>query len=158
MPPRLPDETREAILADVRAGEKSRGQIARDHGVSAWTVGNIAKEAFLHGAFSREKTKNACEAAAVDNRARRLAISTTLLDRAEDLLEQMRQPYRVFAFGGKDNEYSEHERDRPPPAELRNLMVSAATAIDKHLALDKHDAEQDGLAAVDAWLRSMTEG
>jgi hypothetical protein len=59
----------------------------------------------------------------------------------------MDRPYAVFAFAGRDGDYREHERDRPPPAELRNLMVSAATALDKHMALDRHDSADPGEVA-----------
>lgn len=158
MPTRIPDDKRAAILADVRAGEKSRGQIAREQGVSPQTVTNLARDASITEPFSRLKTKNAIEAALVDGRARRAAIARRMLDRADEFLDLMGQPYRVFAFAGRDGDYQEHERDRPPPAELRHLMVCAATALDKHMALEKHDADADTPASVDAWLRHVMGG
>ncbi len=147
MPSRIPDDKRAAILADIKAGEKSRGQIAREQGVSPQTVTNLARDASILEPFSRLKTKNAIEAARVDGRARRAALAQRLLDKADSCLDLMDRPYAVFAFAGRDGDYREHERDRPPPAELRNLMVSAATALDKHMALDRHDSSDPGEVA-----------
>lgn len=151
MPPPLPDNKRAAILADIQAGQKSRNQIARDHGVSAGAVTKLAPP----GSFDRSQVKRATEAKVADNKARRAEISRRFLDKAAELLDQMDQPHLVFNFGGKDNTYNERELDRPPTADLRNLIVSAATAFDKHLAADRHDNDDQGLAAVDAWLRDM---
>lgn len=144
MPPRIPDDKRAAILTDTRAGTKSRAQIARDHDVSPQTVGNLAKAANITDAFSRLQTKNATEAAVVDSRARRAMIAARMLTKAVELLDQMDQPHIVFNIGGKDNIYTEHTMSRPPTADLRNLMVTAATAVDKHLALDRHDSTDPG--------------
>lgn len=139
MPPRLSDTKRAAILADIRAG-KPRNQIARDHKVSPSTVTGIANKGVGATAFDRSLTKNATEAAVADNRARRAETSRRFLDKANEFLDQMDQPYTVFAFGGKDNSYNEHTLDRPPIPELRNLMVASATAFDKHLLADRHDS------------------
>lgn len=144
MPAPIPATKRAAILAEVRAGAKGRNQIARDHGVSVGSVTKIAKDADLPEAFDRSLTKNATKAAVADNRAIRAATARRLLLKANDLLDQMDQPYTVFNIGGKDNTYAEHKMNRPPTADLRNLMVTAATALDKHLALDRHDTSDPG--------------
>jgi hypothetical protein len=156
VPPRLPDDKRAAILADIKARQKSRARIARDHGVSPQTVGNIALDAQVVEPFSRLQTKNATEAAMVDCRAVRAVTARRLLAKANDLLDQMDRPCIVFNIGGKDNVYTEHPMDRPPTADLRNLMVTAATALDKHMALDKHDATDPGGAA--SLLGALFEG
>jgi transposase-like protein len=140
VPPRIPDDTRASILAAVRAGAKGRNQIARDHGVALSTVTKLAKEAGVTDAFDRAQTKNATTAALVDNKAQRVLAARRLIAKAHDLLDQMDQPAIVFNFGGKDNTYEEHQLAKPPVADLRNLMVTAATAIDKHLVLERHDA------------------
>lgn len=151
---RISDTKRQAIAADIRAG-KARNQIALDHGVSAGSVTNIAREFELTDAFDRSATKNATEAAVADNKARRAEISRKFLEKADKLLDQMEQPHIVFNIGGKDNVYTEHLMDAPPTADIRNLMTSAAIAFDKHMAADRHDNDDQGLAAVDAWLRTM---
>lgn len=151
MPRPLPPKKRAAIIADIEAGQKSRNQIARDHGVSVSSVTKLAPP----GSFDRSKTKHATEAAVIDAKARRAEISRKFLEKADRLLDQMDEPHIVFNIGGKDNVYTEHLMDAPPTADIRNLMTSAAIAFDKHMAADRHDNDDQGLAAVDAWLRTM---
>jgi hypothetical protein len=155
VPPRLPDDKRAAIQADIEASQKSRNQIARDHDVSVGTVTNIAKAAGLTTAFDRSQTKTATEAKKADNAALRASTSRRLLEKANELLDQMDQPHVAFHFGGKDNTYNEKQLDRPPVADLRNLMTAAAVAVDKHLVIEKHDNSGESHAAVDAWLDAM---
>lgn len=156
MPRPIPDNVRLAILADIEAGRKSRNQIARDHNVSVGTVTNIAKRAGLTTAFDRSSTKNATEAAKVDNAALRAATSRRFLEEANHFLDDLHAPTLVFNFGGKDNTFNSKELPKPPTADRRNLITSAAVAIDKHLAVEKHDNSGEAHAAVDAWLQEMT--
>lgn len=135
MPSRIPDETRAAILADITAGQKSRAQIGRDHGVSPQTVKNIANEHGIDQPFSREKTKNATEAAVIDAKARRAALASDALDGATTALATL--------------------RDRIEGMSDRDLITLFGVATDKHVNLDRHDSDTHGLAAVDAWLQHM---
>lgn len=146
MPPPISPDKRDAILTDIRAGEKSCRQIARDHKVSPSTVSDLAKDAGMPDAFARSQTKNATAAVVADSRARRAEISRKFLEKADQLLDRMDEQHRAFNFGGKDNTFAEEWLDRPPPAELRNLIVSAAVAFDKHLAGERHDAGGDASA------------
>lgn len=157
MPTRLPDDKRDAIIADIHNGH-GRNAIARAHAVSPSTVTAIAREAGIDDAFDRAATKKATQATLDDNKARRAALARRMLDKANDLLDQMDQPHLVFNIGGKDNVYTEHTMPSPPTGDLRNLMVAAATAIDKHLVLERHDSDTQGLSAVDAWLRDVLGG
>lgn len=150
---RISDSKRQTIAADIRAG-KARNQIARDHGVSAGTVTNIAREFVIEDAFDRSATKRATEAAEADDRAWRVSTSRRFLTVANDLLDQLKQPHIVFNIGGKDNVYTEHQLDAPPTADIRNLVVSAATAFDKHLAQDRHDVGGD-VSEVESLLDSL---
>ncbi|MEV4837774.1 winged helix-turn-helix domain-containing protein [Nonomuraea sp. NPDC049486] len=154
--PTIGDAKRTAILDDIRAGEKSARQIARDHGVAQSTVSKLAKDAGITNAFDRSKTKNATEAARADNAALRASTSRRFLEKANQLLDQMDQPHVAFNFGGKDNTYNEKQLDRPPVSDLRNLMTAAAVAVDKHLVIEKHDNSGESHAAVDQWLEEMT--
>jgi transposase-like protein len=156
VPPRIPDDKRAAILADVRAGHKGRNQVARDHGVALSTVTKLAKEAGVTDAFDRAQTKNATAAAIVDNKAMRVLAAQRLIVKAHELLDQMDQPHTVFNFGGKDNTYEERLLPKPPTGDLRNLMVTAATAIDKHLVLERHDANDPG--AMGSLLGTLLDG
>lgn len=140
MPPRIEDAKRSEILKDVKAGQKSRGQIARDHDVSTFTVSKVAKEAGITDAFNREQTENATRAAVADNRALRTELSRRMLEEAKRALDDMHGQYTVFSFGGKDNTYAEKTLPEPPTADKRNLMVIAATAVDKHIVIDRHDS------------------
>jgi transposase-like protein len=152
VPRPTPPEKRAAIIADIRA-EKSAHQIARDHGVAQSTVSRIASQEGL--SFDRSATKRATEAHVADLKALRAATSRRFLEEANKALDRLGESYIVFGFGGKDNVYRQHELDLPPAGELRNFMTAAAVAFDKHLAADRHDNDDQGLAAVDAWLRNM---
>ncbi len=156
MPPRLPDDKRAAILADIRSGILGNRRIADKHEVAPSTVSRLAAEAGIVGAFERSQTKNATEAVIADSRALRAATARRLIAKANDLLDQMDQPHIVFNIGGKDNIYTEQLMDRPPTGDLRNLMVTAATAIDKHIVLERHDATDPG--AMGSLLGSLLEG
>lgn len=139
MPPRIPTETREAIADAIRAG-RPRNEIAREFDCSPGTVSNIASERDLTDAFDRSATKNATEARLADNRSRRAELSSRLLTKAGEFLDQIDQPHTVFNFGGKDNTFEQRTLDKPPTGDIRNLIVSAATAIDKHIVIDRHDS------------------
>jgi transposase-like protein len=151
---RISDTKRQAIAADIRAG-KPRNQIALEHGVSAGSVTNIAREFEISDAFDRSATKRATEAAVADLKAERAVTSRRFLVEANRQLDRLNEPYKVFGFGGRENSYNEHELPLPPAGETRNFMTAAAVAFDKHMAADKHDSDDQGLAAVDAWLRTM---
>lgn len=154
---KISPETRVKVLDAIRAGGK-RNAIAREHGVAASTVTKIAQDAGLADAFDRSATENATRAAVADNKARRAVLARRFLDEAEAALADMRAPHLVYSFGGRDNAYNEHTLDVPPSGDRRNLMIIAATAVDKSMAIDRHDDDAQGLAAVDAWLRDITGG
>ena len=146
MPPPLDPELRAAIIASIKAGGK-RNEIAREHHVSVSTVSRIAQQEGLGDAFDRSQTENATRAMQIDNKARRAGISARLLDKAEQCLDLMDEPYLVHSFGGKDNTYNEHLLDRPPSTDMRNFMTTAAVAIDKHAVLEKLDSDQGAAGA-----------
>lgn len=159
MPKALSARKRNAILADIEAGQKARNQIARDHGVSPGTVTNIARQGGMTGAFDRSGTKSATEAAVADAKAVRAATSRRFLDEANKMLDQLHEPHTAFSFGGRDNTYAEHAFPEPPVDAKRTLITAAAIAFDKHLAADKHDADESADASsVDQWLESLTSG
>lgn len=148
---RIDDDKRAAILADIKAG-KARNLIAREYEVSAGLVSKIAKEADVTDAFDRSHTKNATEAAQADNAASRTRLAARFLEEAHKALDDLHGPYTVYSFGGKDNLYNDHKLDEPPSSDKRNFMIIAATAADKHMAIDKHASNTQGLSAVDEWL------
>lgn len=158
MASQLTPQERQAIIADIKAGELSRNAIAKKHHRGPATITDIAKKAGLANAFDRSETENATKAAQIDAKARRLEISREFLEKAGQLLAKIDQQHLAFSFGGRDNVYRDKMLKRPPPAEIRNLMISAATAFDKHMAADKHDSDTQGLSAVDEFLAHMLDG
>jgi transposase-like protein len=153
MPAPLAPEKRAAIIASLRAGT-SRNKAAREHGVSFASVSKIAAAEGI--SFDRSQTKSATDAAVADLRAIRVTTSRRFLVETNLLLDQLHQRHVSFNFGGKDNTYEEHEFPEPPVDAKRTLITSAAIAYDKHLAQERHDADDgSGLSAVDAWLRGM---
>lgn len=156
MPPRIPDDKREAILADIRAGELHCSQIAAAHHVAKSTVSKLAADFGL--SFERSRTKNATEAKRADNAAMRAQIVERLYRRATQWLDQMDEPFLVFSFGGRDNTYNEHLLDAPPTGDIRNLMTSVGIAVQRAAELERFDADAGDKPAVDAWLDAMTGG
>jgi hypothetical protein len=139
MPVRPVTDVDQQAVARLHAEGHSRNHIARQLGRSPATISTIANQLGL--TFDRTATKNATLAKIQDNKALRVATSRRLLDKANAFLDQMDDPHLAFNFGGKDNTYNEHQLPKPPVADLRNLMISVGVAIDKHLALDRHDAD-----------------
>ena len=153
MPPPLPPAVIAAVEADIRAGYP-RNEVARRNNVALASVSKIAAKAGL--SFDRSKTENATRARQADNKSRRAKLAEKFLKRADELLDQMDQSHLVFSFGGRDNTYAEHELDRPPVSDIRNMMTAAAVAVDKSIAIDRHDNTGGDHSAVDAWLDRMT--
>ena len=151
MPKAVPQPEREEIIAAVKAGESS-GEIARRFHRSKSTVWYIATEAGL--SFERSEPKRATEARRADNAFRRTELARLLLDDIEWIRGRFRQPHRIVGFSGGEALFV--NVDEAPAGDLRNYMAALGIAVDKHLALERHDGDDQGLAAVDAWLRSVT--
>jgi len=142
-------------LTDLHAAGLSLRVCATRMGRSTSGVSDHAKRIGL--SWDRSKTKAATDARVADNKARRAALESTLLVKADQLIAQIDAPHVVFNFGGKDNTYEEHLLKKPPTSDIRNLMQSAGIAIDRSLKLADHDGTGgDNAAAVDRWLTFMT--
>ncbi|MBP8532366.1 helix-turn-helix domain-containing protein [Streptomyces sp. MK37H] len=146
------DETREDVRR-LHAEGCSRNEIARRLQRSGRTISVIAAELSL--SFDRTGTEEATRARMADLAERRAILAEALQDDAERLTEQMWQPAKIYNFGGKDNDYNERDVPEPPADAKRALMSTAAQAIDRSLKLVPPETDQQGLAAVDAWLRGM---
>lgn len=142
MPAPLPEDLRAAIRADIEAGEKGRNAIAREHGVSAQTVSNIADDAGMHGAFSRLQTENATRARQADLAARRASIAQMLLEDAERMRERAWAEYPVVVTSQQGAEVVTLEQ--PPLRDAQAAYTSIAICLDKHLALVRHDGDAGG--------------
>ncbi|MGW1679377.1 helix-turn-helix domain-containing protein [Saccharopolyspora sp. NPDC002376] len=148
MPPTPTTDEERARVRRLHAQGKTRNDIAREIGRSPSTVSKIARELGL--TFDRSKTAAATHAKQVDNKTRRAELSAELLRRAGELLAQIDRPHIVYAFGGPENVYNEHQLDKPPTSDIRNLMQSASIALQRHADLERIDS---GSQAEDA--RSM---
>lgn len=155
MPPPLPAKKRAAILADIQAGAKSRNQIARDHGVSASTVTNIANDSGMANAFDRTQTENATRARAVDVKALREQLKLDLLDDAQRLRRRAWEPYQVVVSTPQGADVVTIEQ--PPLSEVRSAYTAVGIAIDKSLVLEKHDSTGGDTGAA-SMLDALAEG
>ncbi len=141
MPPRIPDDKRAAILAEVKAGTKGRNQIARDHGVSVGTVTNIANSAGIgQTAFDRSVSEKATQAVVADNRSRRARIASELLDDVERLRKRAWEPYTYYERGQQGPELVTLEQ--PPQKEAKEAYVAIGICLQRHAELEKHDADR----------------
>jgi len=101
-----------------------------------------------------EKTRRASETNRADNAARRAVISQRLLQEVETTLGELRGEVTVYAFGGRDNDFSEAQASKPTPRDRQALITCVGIALDKSIALDRFDSDGgQGLAAVDEWLQ-----
>jgi hypothetical protein len=85
--------------------------------------------------FDRSETEVAVHARKVDLAAMRAQSAIELQEDADRLRRQMWEPAVVFAFGGKENVYTEEPVSEPPPADKRTLMAAAVMAYDRSLKL-----------------------
>jgi transposase-like protein len=157
MPKPLSAGKRNAIIEDIKAAResgKSAGQIARDHGVARSTVTKITREEGLTGAFERAQTENATRAREVDCKALRAQLKVDLMQDAQWLRQRARGRYQTVVSTPQGAEIV--TLDEAPLSEVRSGYTALGIAVDKSLALERHDNDASGgLAAVDEWLRGM---
>lgn len=129
----------------------------REIGCSRSTVLKWARNAGIKPPVAQ--TAAATEAQATRNAASRAELSANLLKDAERLRQQLFAPCVVYNFGGRNNTFEEHQLDEPDFQAKEKILKAIGTAVDKHLAIERHDADGgEGLAAVDQWLRTMMGG
>jgi transposase-like protein len=155
MPAPLDPAKRQAIAQAIRDGGK-RNEIARQFEVSPSTVTLIAQQDGIEDAFDRTTMKRATEARQADLAERRAELARLLMDDAHRLRAQLWQPCTVYKFGGKDNTLNSVDLPEPDFEGKRNLMTTVGIAVDKIGVLTRDDSQ--GVAAVDAWLRSLGVG
>lgn len=131
----------EAELRHPHTPPRSRAALAREAGVSTRTVSRWADELGIEQPFTTRDVRAATEAATDRRRALRSTIADELLGKVRGWLVQLDEPHLVFSFGGKDNDYNEHLLPAPPTGDIKNLMLSIGIAVDKTIAIDKHDAQ-----------------
>jgi hypothetical protein len=139
MPKPLDDTKRAAILADIRAGAKSRNQIARDHGVSAGSVTKLAGTAGITGAFDRSHTKEATRARETDCKALRAQLKVDLLHDAQRLRKRIWGSHQVVVSTPQGAEVV--TLDENPLTEMRSGYTALGIAVDKSLRLEEFDTD-----------------
>lgn len=140
-------------VAELHAQGLSRNAIARQLGRSQSTVSKLARELGL--TFDRARTAEATQAKVVDAKARRAQLANDLLADAERMRQQLWTPTTIYNFGGKENTYNERNVEQPPFRDQRDIVHSVGLLVDRHVRLTEVDADLQGLAAVDAWLRNI---
>lgn len=136
----MPEPTPADLVERIRelaAEGLGRNEVARRLDVSPRTVTRYAPE----GSFDRSSTMAAVKARQADMAERRAALADKLLKDAERLREQIWQPALVYNFGGKDNDYNEHQLEEQPVDGKRTLMQTAVAAVTAHLRLVDHDGD-----------------
>ncbi|WP_300269052.1 hypothetical protein [Microbacterium sp.] len=126
--PTITDEQREHVLA-LHAEGHPRNEIARRVGISAGSVTNICRAA--DRSFDRSETKQATEARQIDLAAGRTRLAEKMLAASEAMLDRIDDPYLVYSFGGKDNDYNEHTLESAPVEVRRNIITTAGITFDK---------------------------
>ncbi len=140
MPPRLPDDKRAAILADIRAGALGNRQIASKHGISPSTVTKLAKDSGANNAFERSQTAKATHAVVEDNRSRRARIASELLDDVARFRERAWSKYTYYERGSDGPELVTLEL--PPLKEAKEAYVAIGISLQRHAELEKLDADR----------------
>src|ERR1044072_2905928 len=125
--PPVTREEEERVRALLAAG-KSRAQIAREIGRSTSTVLNVVHRLGL--AFDRAGEAAAATAAKQsDNKARRAALMSDLLDDATRMRTLLFAETKYISHGGKDHVRREWTQAMPTYADMRNLMQSIGVAV-----------------------------
>ena len=153
---RIPDDTRDAVAADLRAGELSVRAIATKHDVSPTSVSAIGRDIGVEAA-GRAQTQNATEARLIDYRAKRAQIREQLARDTIRLQAQLWQPCVMRKFGGKDNTLGEVDLPEPTFEDKRNIMTTIGIAVDKMAVLDRADAEADQGKATGGLLERLVD-
>lgn len=146
-------KTRAKILRLARSGTMSRNDVARECGVSGDTVTRACNAAKPPIKFDRSATKAAVDAHVVDLKARRMALSTAILDDVDKMRERLFAEYLVRSLDRDGN--TVELMALPTARDWRDTLTAIGIGIDKHIVLTRHDSDDRDLPAVDAWLAAM---
>jgi hypothetical protein len=142
---RLTEAEKKRILV-LHAQGMTRNDISRLVCRSPGSVSTVVADAGMTFARSDEVAA-ATEARRQDLEALRVETAYRLHIDADRLREQIWVPGVVYAFGGRDNVYTEHSVEEPPPADKRALATAAAALLDRSMKLcppTTGSAEEEG--------------
>jgi hypothetical protein len=149
----LTQEERDEIIDLLPTGKSAR-EIAAHTGRSVDTVSRLARS--VGHAFGQTNLARAHEARSAYSAERRAESAARAQELADKLLGKASGKYLVFNFGGRDNDYNEHELEEPPVEALRQIAASYRDLMRTVLDVDRHDNRNDeNLSAVDEWLRTI---
>ena len=108
--------------------------------------------------FDTRPTANAVRAKVQDNKARRAALVAALYDIAEDDVTYLRRegPYPLTEVSA--GQAVDFMVARLPAGDRRALLGAISTAAQTAVRLEQIDSDEQGLPAVDAWLKTMLGG
>lgn len=115
--------------------------IAKDLGCAPSTVSRWADREGLE--FDRAQTAAAVKAHTVDLAAGRIRLAEKMLSASETMLDKIDEPYLVYNFGGKDNDYNSRVLDTAPVEVRRNVITTAAITFDKLSRIVERDGSND---------------
>lgn len=130
-----------------------RNAIARELQIAPSSVSRIATDEGL--SFDRaNQTASATAARQHDLKVRRLELIDELMAKAADHLVAIDQPFLAFNFGGKENDYNEHELERALTGDILNLHRAASLAMKDARELIRDDDDQ-GVAEAESMLMNL---
>ncbi|MCE0510618.1 hypothetical protein LVJ59_16335 [Microbacterium sp. KKR3/1] len=148
------------VEADVRAraieligAGVPRNAIARELQIAPSSVSKIASDEGL-SFDGANQTASATDARQHDLKVRRLELIDELMAKAADHLVAIDQPFLAFNFGGKENDYNEHELERAPTGDILNLHRAASLAMKDAHELIRDDDDQ-GVAEAESMLMNL---
>jgi transposase-like protein len=137
---RIPDEQREAILTDIRAGGLSCRAIAKRHGVSPATVSALARDNGLTFERSDTKTRAATRARIFDAKQARADMVERLHGDAERIRQRAWQPCTTLVGSGASAAWV--TTNLPSFRDQQAAYTSLGIALDKAMALERYDDDQ----------------
>lgn len=149
---RLPDDERQRII-DLLPSGRSCNAIGKETGHSASTVSRIARS--VGHVFARANLARAQESRLAYGAEWRADFAKRLSAKCDDLLGDMDGDYLVYNFGGKENDYNEHELSSPPTEAKLKSVQAIRLAVQSILDIDRHDNQGGDTSAVVAWLAAM---
>jgi hypothetical protein len=121
------------LVRRLHAEGLGRNEIGRRINRAQRTVSVIAAELGLE--FDTTMTEEATRHRVAQLAALRAETAIDLHVDAMRLTQAMWEPGKVFAFGGRDNVYRDHDVDEPPAIDKKNLMAAAGIALEKSMKL-----------------------
>lgn len=150
------DEATRARIVELGRGGMTRNAIAREVGVGPATVNRVCREAVPPVSFERTHTAAAVAARSFDAKAERARLSQRMLAEANAALDRLHAAHVVVGWYQGDS--FEHELAHPTSGDVKNYMLAAAIAVDKHIALERHDGSDLELSAVGQFILDVSCG